>query len=108
MHITHFYFPGWVSQMPDSLQSKIYSPRETRLKVAIFGGPDLTREHGVPEGKERVDGTLIPHHRPLWHGRLGQPAGVRVDGGKAIQRLRLPRQAVSLLVLDWTTLPKHE
>lgn len=32
---------------------------------------------------------------------LDTPAAVQVDAGKAVLRLRLPRQAVSLLVLDW-------
>jgi xylan 1,4-beta-xylosidase len=37
---------------------------------------------------------------------LAAPAAARVDAGKAVLRLRLPRQAVSLLVLDWATAAK--
>jgi xylan 1,4-beta-xylosidase len=45
-------------------------------------------------------------------GRLGVPttaATVRVDGDKAAIRVRLPRQAVSLLILDWAVAgARHE
>jgi xylan 1,4-beta-xylosidase len=39
-------------------------------------------------------------------GARAAPATVRVDAGNAVLRLSLPRQAVSLLVLDWAKAPE--
>ncbi len=37
---------------------------------------------------------------------LGSPEWLRPEGGKLTLRLNLPRQAVSLLIFDWQTVPR--